>query len=286
MNTKETGFILTHPNGHVEILRDRGPDGYEMRECKIEAITFGKSPSPATPEAACNHSADKLYSVHFGREGTAHWCMACGAMRHGTGNLWMLPASPPAARCECPQHGTWLAADDIYRMVRELDVAMNGDKAAKQASLCDIVGQLKEYIEAAKADVVVSAAQGQKAVAWLYTRSAHGNEYVLLRERDPGTSTEFGWTETPLFASPVPASGEGWRPIETAPKDGTTIDLWDDDWKIRICNARWAFHYWLEGRPQGDKAWGPDHRDGPFCSHLTHWMPLPAAPAVAVGETK
>lgn len=52
MNTKETGFILTHPNGHVEILRDRGPDGYEMRECKIEAITFGKSPSPATHEAA------------------------------------------------------------------------------------------------------------------------------------------------------------------------------------------------------------------------------------------
>lgn len=59
--------------------------------------------------------------------------------------------------CLCPQHGRWLAADDIYRMVRELDVEMNGlNGAAKQASLCDIFQELKDYIEAAKADVVIA----------------------------------------------------------------------------------------------------------------------------------
>lgn len=32
---------------------------------------------------------------------------------------------------------------DTQRLVRELDVALNGDQAARQASLCDIVSQVK-----------------------------------------------------------------------------------------------------------------------------------------------
>lgn len=56
----------------------------------------------------------------------------------------------PATDCMCPAHGRWLHADSIYQMVRELDVAMNGDGAARQASLCDILGQLIECITASK----------------------------------------------------------------------------------------------------------------------------------------
>lgn len=41
-----------------------------------------------------------------------------------------------------PTHGNWIAADDVNRLVRELDVALNGDGAAQQASLCDIVSQV------------------------------------------------------------------------------------------------------------------------------------------------
>lgn len=33
---------------------------------------------------------------------------------------------------------------DYRRLVRELDVALNGDGAAKQASLCDVVSQVKD----------------------------------------------------------------------------------------------------------------------------------------------
>ena len=33
---------------------------------------------------------------------------------------------------------------DHLRLVRELDVALNGDGAAKQASLCDIISQVKD----------------------------------------------------------------------------------------------------------------------------------------------
>ncbi len=34
---------------------------------------------------------------------------------------------------------------DHRRLVRELDVALNGNEAAEQASLCDVVAQIKRY---------------------------------------------------------------------------------------------------------------------------------------------
>jgi len=40
--------------------------------------------------------------------------------------------------------------DDYRRLTRELDVALNGDGAAKQASLCDIVAQVKRERETPK----------------------------------------------------------------------------------------------------------------------------------------
>ena len=53
-------------------------------------------------------------------------------------------------RGEAPIKGDWISADDINRMVKELDVAMNGDKAAEQARLCDIQSELLEIIERTK----------------------------------------------------------------------------------------------------------------------------------------
>lgn len=54
----KTGFIITH-HGDVRILRDRGPDSYELRECKIEAITFGIHPVAAPkPTEATRDTAD------------------------------------------------------------------------------------------------------------------------------------------------------------------------------------------------------------------------------------
>jgi len=69
-----------------------------------------------------------------------------------------------------------------------------------------------------------------------------------------------------------------WQPIETAPKDGTVIDLWDGHYKHRVVNARWANHYWMNGVPIREKSWGSNDRDGPFCDKPTHWMPLPKPP--------
>lgn len=43
-----------------------------------------------------------------------------------------------------PSQGNWISAENVNQLVRELDVALNGEEgAAIQASLCDIVAQVK-----------------------------------------------------------------------------------------------------------------------------------------------
>ena len=55
-----------------------------------------------------------------------------------------------------------------------------------------------------------------------------------------------------------------WQPIETAPKDGTLVDLWHKD-RFRIAETWWD---------PSDECWSSCHDDDDF----THWMPLPEAP--------
>jgi len=49
-----------------------------------------------------------------------------------------------------PSSNNWFLAEDINRMVKQLDHAMNGHDAAPQARLCDILGQLESHIRIAK----------------------------------------------------------------------------------------------------------------------------------------
>lgn len=73
----------------------------------------------------------------------------------------------------------------------------------------------------------------------------------------------------------------GWMPIETAPRDGTKVDVWMEvypsprsmGWgdSFRACDVWWA-----------DGAWVRMHQGKPtelFDGYITHWMPLPAPPA-------
>lgn len=59
-----------------------------------------------------------------------------------------------------------------------------------------------------------------------------------------------------------------WRPIETAPKDGTTILSWDGS------------HYICVAWSTRDRCWFVD--DGV----VTHWMPLPLPPGCAGSGTE
>jgi len=65
-----------------------------------------------------------------------------------------------------------------------------------------------------------------------------------------------------------------WQPIETAPKDGTMIDLLCSGTRIADCyyedckitNKTWHYCYF---------DW---EQETVFCSNPTHWMPLPKPP--------
>ena len=72
-----------------------------------------------------------------------------------------------------------------------------------------------------------------------------------------------------------------WQPIETAPKDGTEILLYDKNvWRLYPSQEEivtYSFHvgWWLFG------VWvGHDSSGGEYGCDLTptHWMPLPEAP--------
>lgn len=78
-----------------------------------------------------------------------------------------------------------------------------------------------------------------------------------------------------------------WRPIETAPKDGTRVDLWAG---VRICDALWRCpsevhaddpltYSWWAPSPECYSAY-PEMEDTPIGVIPTHWMPVPEPPEV------
>ena len=70
-----------------------------------------------------------------------------------------------------------------------------------------------------------------------------------------------------------------WQPIETAPKDGTTMDLWCTATKRRITDCWWDADY-------GEFIANDVNECGECCPSVvyhdngkpTHWMPLPEPP--------
>lgn len=71
----------------------------------------------------------------------------------------------------------------------------------------------------------------------------------------------------------------GWQPIETAPKDGTEVDLWGGsdagERAARAPDCQWRRGGWYS---RGDKGW--ESLAG-ISWAPTHWMPRPAPPASA-----
>ena len=70
-----------------------------------------------------------------------------------------------------------------------------------------------------------------------------------------------------------------WQPIETAPRDKTTILVWCDG----DCYAVWWVpRYDADGEFWNDfEGWGVSDNNNephPLCGRPTHWMSLPAPP--------
>lgn len=88
-----------------------------------------------------------------------------------------------------------------------------------------------------------------------------------LPTKSPATQAA-SWNRRAAPASPL---GDGWRPIEAAPRQERVL-LGHKDFKgwfcLAICNALGEWSY-------DDRPWG--QQDKPD-KEATHWMPLPAAP--------
>lgn len=71
-----------------------------------------------------------------------------------------------------------------------------------------------------------------------------------------------------------------WQPIETAPRDGTDVDLWDQNGRQTEC--RWMIPQAKEYSRRFVAEWCYYHVEwGEWVElggHPTHWMPLPASP--------
>lgn len=86
----------------------------------------------------------------------------------------------------------------------------------------------------------------------------------------------------------MPAYPE-WRPIESAPKDGTVIMLgWDNNDFCRPCAGYWEIDkYSKKPRPYWsndlERSFGTRHARE---NQPTHWMPLPGAPALSDQPTR
>jgi len=78
-------------------------------------------------------------------------------------------------------------------------------------------------------------------------------------------------------------SPQGWMPIETAPKDGTRVDLWYPRIGRRIdCYFRGApFNCWGWDEPDPEGVDGETYFVVLGSVEPTHWQPLPAPPVSA-----
>jgi hypothetical protein len=77
--------------------------------------------------------------------------------------------------------------------------------------------------------------------------------------------------------------GRGWKPIETAPRDGTRVILFSMDTHLDnpagfVGEGYWAGDRW-DAAPEGWR-FPQEFRRAPVCVTADLWQPLPEAPTV------
>jgi hypothetical protein len=123
-----------------------------------------------------------------------------------------------------------------------------------------------------------SSPETETVIAWRVTAGKNSERHLFETERDAQLMRdeleENGWLDVvlvPLYAG-LAQSQQQWQPVETAPKDGTFIDLWFPN------NGTTALSQRLTGTWRHD-AWFMQSGGRSFrMDNPTHWMPLPAGP--------
>jgi hypothetical protein len=116
--------------------------------------------------------------------------------------------------------------------------------------------------------------------AWYRWKNGHH----FADEAEPADKSDFGAYRAMLSAAPPAPAGDGWRPIESAPRDGTPVlifGLWAGE--IHGPNSEPSIFIAAYSGPHGDFTgydWNVDGGDAYACwAKPSHWMPLPAPPS-------
>jgi hypothetical protein len=110
-------------------------------------------------------------------------------------------------------------------------------------------------------------------------------EAILSKARE---IYESSWPDpVRAIAEALMEASQQWQPIETAPKDGTIIDVWvnDPDGPFRQTNAIWNDGYWVLRRNMWSSIESFFDEKGVPKIKITHWMPLPKPPEGPVDIT-
>jgi hypothetical protein len=121
-------------------------------------------------------------------------------------------------------------------------------------------------------------------------QAMHGAVSDLARAliEDPHERDQYAWFAIKAYRAmiaaapqPAPAAEKGWRPIETAPKDGSLILTWCVHVNAEFCDDAVA-----EGYAGPVIAKWIDHNGGGWTWHglagtHTHWQPLPEPPSLS-----
>lgn len=118
-----------------------------------------------------------------------------------------------------PAPGEWIAADDVRRLVRELDIALNGEGAARQASLCDIVAQVAGYASKHGPLFPAQAVGARVGVPRAMAKTDHVADEIA-KFCDARSGYRAGWNDcrdAMLAAAPQPAPIDAARTPEVQP---------------------------------------------------------------------
>ena len=121
------------------------------------------------------------------------------------------------------------------------------------------------------------SANAGEPVAWQYRSlpDVGGVWFECSKERaEQRAAHPDRWEVRQLYAAPPTAHAAGWRPIETAPRDGTEV-------LANTSGLGRVVVYWDDEESQWGTGLGYLDRDAP-----THWMPLPLPPTTSAGSGK
>lgn len=110
---------------------------------------------------------------------------------------------------------------------------------------------------------------------------ATGNNADEVANRTPEQRTALADAfRARLAAAPQPAVAAGWMPIETAPKDGSYLLLWEQ-YSDAPFVGYWSGGSWSVSHEHVDAEGGWDGANvvDALSMPITHWMPLPPAPS-------